>query len=90
MQELKQGDVLKITGSSTAGDVGDVVVEKELGLYYNDLRYQPLDNRELAILKSFPNVLFTPHMAFYTEEAIRDMVYHSLESYLAFLEQKES
>lgn len=58
------------------------VVEKELGLYYNDLRYQPLDNRELAILKSFPNVLVTPHMAFYTEEAIRDMVYHSLESYL--------
>lgn len=66
------------------------VVEKELGLYYNDLRYQPLDNRELAILKSFPNVLVTPHMAFYTEEAIRDMVFHSLESYLTFIQQENS
>ena len=66
------------------------VVEKELGLYYNDLRSEVLDNRELAILKSFPNVVVTPHMAFYTEEAIHDMVANSIESYVRFAKGEEN
>lgn len=76
-----------------SGKVGGAaldVVEKELGLYYNDLRATVLDNRELAILKSFPNVIVTPHMAFYTEEAIHDMVKHSIESYCMFAQGKEN
>lgn len=58
------------------------VVEKEFGLYYFDLKSEVLDNRELAILKSFPNVIVTPHMAFYTDQDVHDMVYASLKSCL--------
>ena len=56
------------------------VVENEFGLYYYDKKTEVMDNRELAILKSFPNVVVTPHMAFYTNEAIHDMVYSSIKS----------
>lgn len=58
------------------------VVENEFNLYYYDLKSQVLQNRELAILKSFPNVIVTPHMAFYTDRDVHDMVYASLKSCL--------
>ena len=35
-------------------------------MYYYDKKTDVMDNRELAILKSFHNVVVTPHMAFYT------------------------
>jgi D-lactate dehydrogenase len=38
----------------------------------------------MAILGSFPNVLVMPHTAFYTDEAVRDMVENSLKSCHAF------
>lgn len=60
------------------------VIEREFGLYYYDLKNEILDNRQLAVLKAFPNVIVTPHMAFYTEKAISDMVENSLKSYCLF------
>lgn len=55
------------------------VVEREAGLYYFDLRGKSINNDNLHILKSFQNVVITPHIAFFTEEAVSQMVYHSLE-----------
>ena len=46
-------------------------------------------NRELAVLRNFPNVVVTPHMAFYTDQATDDMVHHSVLSCLARLGGKE-
>ena len=66
--------------SGKIGAAGLDVVEKEFGLYYYDLKSQVLDNRELMILRSYPNVIVTPHMAFYTDQAIDDMVHHSIKS----------
>ncbi len=66
--------------SGKIGAAGLDVVENEFGLYYYDKKTDVMDNRELAILRSFPNVIVTPHMAFYTNEAIRDMVYSSIKS----------
>lgn len=54
------------------------VIENELGIYYGDYKYQVLGHREMAILKDLPNVLMLPHMAFYTENAVSDMVEHSI------------
>lgn len=62
------------------GGAGLDVVEKEFGLYYFDLKSDILDNRQLAILKSFPNVIVTPHMAFYTDQAVGDMVLSSFKA----------
>ncbi|MBB5337456.1 D-isomer specific 2-hydroxyacid dehydrogenase family protein [Pectinatus brassicae] len=64
------------------GAAGLDVVEDEFGLYYNDLKSQPLTNRHLAILRNYPNVIVTPHMAFYTDNDVHDMVYSSLKGCL--------
>ncbi len=65
------------------------VVENEFGLYYNDRKSDVLDNRELSILRGFPNVIVTPHMAFYTDKTIDDMVHYSIKSCLDRLEGRE-
>jgi lactate dehydrogenase-like 2-hydroxyacid dehydrogenase len=70
-----------------SGKVGGAcldVIEDEAELYYNDLRGRPLKTRDLALLDAFPNVLVTPHTAFYTDQAVRDMVENSLRSCVAF------
>lgn len=72
------------------GAAGLDVVEKEFGLYYYDLKSEVLDNRELAILRSFPNVIVTPHMAFYTDQAIDDMVSCSMKSCILEADNQEN
>lgn len=54
------------------------VIENELGIYYGDYKYKVIGHREMSILKDLPNVLMLPHMAFYTENAVSDMVEHSI------------
>lgn len=66
------------------------VVENEHHLYYKDLKNEVLDNRELAILRSFPNVMLTPHTAFFTHQAVSDMVEYSIVNAMATLEQRDN
>ena len=66
--------------SGKVGAAGLDVVENENGLYYNDLKTTQMTNREMLLLRSYSNVIVTPHMAFYTENAVGDMVKHSLLS----------
>jgi D-lactate dehydrogenase len=66
------------------------VVEDERGLYYNNLRGQVIPNRDLAALRSYPNVIITPHTAFYTDQAVSDMVENSLRSCIAFIRGEEN
>lgn len=66
------------------------VIENETGLYYNNLKCEVLNNRDMAVLKSYPNVIVTPHTAFYTDQAVSDMVEHSIESCLLFSQGKEN
>lgn len=76
-----------------SGKVGGAaldVIENETGLYYNNLKCEILSNREMAVLKSYPNVIVTPHTAFYTDQAVSDMVEHSIESCLLFTQGKEN
>ena len=37
----------------------------------------------MAVLKAMPNVLMTPHTAFFTDEAVADMIRCSIESCMA-------
>ncbi|MGM9935419.1 D-isomer specific 2-hydroxyacid dehydrogenase family protein [uncultured Clostridium sp.] len=78
-----------IESGKIAGAALDVI-ENETGLYYNDLKGQVLNNRQLAVLKSFPNVIVTPHTAFYTDQAVSDMVENSIKSIILFDEKKEN
>lgn len=62
------------------GAAGLDVIENEFGMYYYDKKSDILSKRELYVLRGFPNVIVTPHMAFYTDQAISDMVRHSIQS----------
>ncbi len=66
------------------------VIEHETGLYYNNLKCEILGNREMAVLKSFPNVIVTPHTAFYTDQSVSDMVENSIKSCVLFSQGKEN
>ena len=57
--------------SGKIGAAGLDVVENEFGLYYYDRKNDVLDNRELALLRSYPNVTVTHHMAFYTDNCVK-------------------
>ncbi len=56
------------------------VVEGEAGLYHFNKMSDQIKNRSLSILKDMPNVIVTPHMAFYTQEAVAQMARCSLEA----------
>lgn len=76
--------------SGKIGAAGLDVVENEFGLYYYDRKSDVLNNRELAILRGFPNVTVTHHMAFYTDECVKTVVRDSLMGCKLFLEGKEN
>lgn len=60
-------------------------IENESGLYYLNRERDIIDNRDRAILEGFPNVLVSPHMAFYTEQAVKDMVENSVRGIMNFI-----
>jgi D-specific alpha-keto acid dehydrogenase len=54
------------------------VLEGEEGVFYSDHRQRPLDGQLLFRLQQLPNVLITPHTAYYTEHALGDIVENTL------------
>ena len=49
-----------------------------------------LKNKELALLRSFPNVTVSHHMAFYTKNYVETVVKDSLMSCKCYMEGKEN
>ncbi len=72
------------------GAAGLDVVENEFGLYYYDHKSDILKNRELALLRSFPNVTVSHHMAFYTKNYVETVVKDSMMSCKLYMEGKEN
>lgn len=67
----------------TLGKVGYAaldVLENEDGLYYSNRIGDVIDNRTMAILRSFPNVILSPHTAFYTRKVVQDMAYKTIKN----------
>ena len=63
------------------------VIEGEELIYYQDFKGEIVDNSNLAILQSFPNVILTPHTAFYTDKVVSDMVENSIINCKEFMEK---
>lgn len=61
------------------------LVEDVEDIYYKDLRGEFLYHPQLDILGGFHNVFITPHTAFYTEQAVSDMVENSILGIQAYL-----
>lgn len=76
--------------SGKIGAAGLDVVENEFGLYYYDRKSDILNNRELAVLRGFPNVTVSHHMAFYTDNCVETVVRDSLLGCKLFAEGKEN
>ena len=53
-------------------------------IFYEDHRGTRVENDALLRLQAHPNVLLSPHTAYFTERAVRDMVTNSLLSCLDF------
>lgn len=56
------------------------VIEGEEGIFYADLRDREIPNSWLVRLQEMPNVLVSPHIAYYTDHALRDTVENSIEN----------
>lgn len=76
--------------SGKIGFAGLDVIEQESGLYYFNRMGEPLNNPQLALLKSYSNVLVTPHTAFYTDEAVANMVENSIVCAKDYMEGRET
>lgn len=60
------------------------VLEGEEGIFYADCRDKPIDSEPLLRLQKLPNVLISPHTAYYTDHALRDTVENSILNCLKF------
>ena len=54
------------------------VVEGEEEVFYSDHSRGPIESQLLLRLQQLPNVLITPHTAYYTDHALRDIVEKTL------------
>lgn len=70
------------------GGVGLDVYEEEEGIFYEDLSGEIIYDDVLARLMTFPNVLVTSHMGFFTKEAMEAIAAITLENATAFQEGK--
>lgn len=76
---MKIEDLIDGIESRKIGALGLDCMEYEEGIVHQDLKKNIISNREMAYLRQFPNVVHTQHMAFYTDAAVRSMVYGSVE-----------
>ena len=80
-------DTQALVGAVESGQVGAAAldtIEHEEDLYYLDHSRDVLPNRNRAVLMAFPNVIVSPHMAFYTAEDVEAMIRNSASALLAF------
>ncbi|HEY1093900.1 MAG TPA: D-isomer specific 2-hydroxyacid dehydrogenase family protein [Glycomyces sp.] len=60
------------------------VLEGEEGVFYADRRGTPVEGKPLLRLQQLPNVLISPHTAYYTDHALSDTVENSIVNCLHF------
>ena len=75
--------------SGKIGGAGLDVVEEETGICYYNRAGEAMANRELALLRSFPNVIVSPHTAFYTDVNVASMVQSAFEAVDNFAHGRE-
>jgi len=60
------------------------VLEGEEGVFYSDHRNKPIESKQLLRLHELPNVLISPHTAYYTDHALSDTVENTIINCLKF------
>ena len=72
--------------SEHIGALGLDCMEYEEDIVHRDLRTDILSNRDMAYLRQFKNVIHTQHMAFYTDSAVKSMVFCGVQGLLQMKE----
>jgi D-specific alpha-keto acid dehydrogenase len=70
--------LLRALESGRLGGAALDVLEGEEGIFYADCRSKAIDNVFLLRLQELPNVLISPHTAYYTDHALRDTVENTI------------
>jgi D-specific alpha-keto acid dehydrogenase len=60
------------------------VLEGEEGIFYADCSNKPIESKALLRLQQLPNVLVSPHTAYYTDHALSDTVENTIINCLEF------
>lgn len=69
-------DTTAVIGALKSGRLGGLAIdvyEEEEGVFFEDLSGKVLQDDELSLLLTFPNVLITAHQAFLTREALSEI-----------------
>ncbi|MBS1882557.1 MAG: lactate dehydrogenase [Actinobacteria bacterium] len=70
--------------SGALGGAALDVLEGEEGIFYEDCRGRPIESTLLARLGAMPNVIVSPHTAYYTDHSLSDTVENSILNCLRF------
>ncbi|MEV0406926.1 D-lactate dehydrogenase VanH [Actinoallomurus sp. NPDC050550] len=81
--------LLSALESGRLGGAALDVLEGEEGIFYADCRNKPIESKPLLRLQELPNVLISPHTAYYTDHALSDTVENSLINCLNFESGKQ-
>lgn len=73
-------DLIEALEKQKIGGAGIDTIEEESGIIHVHVGTKIVEKRSLLYLKQFPNVLFTQHYAFFTQEAVESMVMCGIES----------
>lgn len=95
---MKDGAIIVNTGRGTlidtnalidgleTGKLGGAaldVIEDETTYYYKDFKNVVITHRNMAILRAMPNVILTPHTAFFTKQSIAEIATNAVNSCIA-------
>jgi D-specific alpha-keto acid dehydrogenase len=65
------------------------VLEGEEGIFYSDCSNRRIESPLLVRLHKLPNVLISPHTAYYTDHALSDMVEHTMANCRKFASESQ-
>ena len=82
--------LIEAINTGKVSSAGLDLLENENGLYYYNRCGETINNNELNMLRSFPNVIVSPHVAFYVESTIDNMIYKAFYSVKAAAEGLEN
>lgn len=81
---IKTKDLIEGLENGKVGAAGLDILEDEVGIFHSDCRFDEVNHKEISVLKQMKNVILTHHFAFYTDQAVYDMVGCALRSLRAF------
>ncbi|MGL4568892.1 MAG: NAD(P)-dependent oxidoreductase, partial [Fusobacteriaceae bacterium] len=81
---INNGALLKYLKNGKIGAAALDTIEGEVGIFHKDYRDGNFHHETLKELISMKNVMVTSHQAFYTDQAVSDMVQSALNNLYSF------